>query len=211
VSILACFHSGLVAAPVNIRFKPAEVAYVLQHAGARRAVVHPSLAEAVRGVQADCPNLEQIDIKLPESAAGRDEGEVEDDAAALLLYTSGTTAQPKGVTHTPQTLQASAETMRPLGFDETSVVLVSMSMMHTAGLCGSLLPTLVTGGKAVLLPRFEAGELLDLVEKHRCTWSLVLPALLQALAVEQERRPRDLGSMRAWLSGGDAVPVSLQE
>jgi long-chain acyl-CoA synthetase len=86
-----------------------------------------------------------------------------------------------------------------------------MSLMHTSGLCASLLPTLLQGGCAVLLPKFDAATALDLIECRRCTWTLILPALLQFVAAEQECRPRNVVSMRHWISGGDSVPVALQE
>ena len=209
ITILGCFHAGLVAVPINVRFKGPEIAYVLKHCQPRFCYSHPKLSEVVTLVQPEVPTI--ICTKLPAGLPGPELPVLADDAPGLILYTSGTTAQPKGVTHTQRTLLASAQTMFGVDFDESSVTIVAMSMMHTSGLCASLLPTLLTGGCAVMLPRFDPAELLDLVETHGGTWTLVLPALMQAAAVEQEQRPRNLSSMRVWLCGGDSVPVSLQE
>jgi long-chain acyl-CoA synthetase len=211
VTVLACFHAGLIVVPVNIRFKPAEVLYVLNHSRPRLCFCDPQLAEAVESIRPEAPSLGAVYTELPIGREGVDPAAPASDAPALVLYTSGTTAQPKGVTHTQRTLMASAETMLASGFDESTVAVVAMSMMHTAALSGTLLPTLLAGGCAVLLPRVDAAGLLDLIEAHRCTWTLVLPALMQCVAAEQERRPRQVGSMRYWLCGGDCVPVSLQE
>src|SRR5664280_413403 len=211
IAILACHHAGLVVVPVNTRLKPAEIRYVLDHSRPRLCYCDPQFEAGVKAVQPEIPGLTSIYTELPTGVQGADPAAPSSHAPALILYTSGTTARPKGVTHSQRTLMESAQTMFGTGFDESTVTVVTMSMMHTAGLCGSLLPTLLKGGTVVLLPKFDAGELLDLVERWKCTWTLILPSVMQFVAAEQERRPRNLSSMRTWLSGGDSVPVSLQQ
>ena len=49
------------------------------------------------------------------------------------------------------------------------------------------------------------------IERHRCTFGLGLPAMMQLVAKEQEERPRDVSSLKTWLAGGDSVPVALQD
>ena len=63
----------------------------------------------------------------------------------------------------------------------------------------------------VLTPLFDPGEVLDAIERHRCNWGLGLPAMLQFLAAEQERHPREARSLGDWVAGGDSVPLALQE
>jgi long-chain acyl-CoA synthetase len=211
VTMLACFHAGLVVVPVNIRFKPPEIHYVLDHSRPRLCYCDRELAGGLMAVQSEIPCLATVYTELPPGLPGPDPATPSSAGPALILYTSGTTARPKGVTHTQETLMASARTMLGTGFDESTVTLVAMSMMHTSGLCASLLPTFLKGGSAVLLTRFDANKVLELVERWQCTWTLILPALMQLVATEQERRPRKLGSMRMWLCGGDSVPVSFQQ
>jgi acyl-CoA synthetase (AMP-forming)/AMP-acid ligase II len=211
VALLACFHAGLVAVPVNTRFKPPEIQYVLDHSRPRLCLSELPFAAAVKKIQAEVPGLSAIYTELPPAVPGPDPETPPSDGPALILYTSGTTARPKGVTHTLRTLLASAETTVRWGLDDSTVTAIAVPIMHTAGLNALLLPTLVMGGSVALLPTFDAAGLLDLIESRRCTHTLGLPAGMQCVAAEQEQRPRDLNSMRHWVSGGDTVPVSLQQ
>jgi long-chain acyl-CoA synthetase len=136
---------------------------------------------------------------------------VEADQPALIIYTSGTTARPKGVTHTHRTLICTAEGMATVGVDGSQIVLVLTTMMHASGLYCDLLPAILGGTTAVLAPAFDPGMVLDLIERHRCSFTVALPTLIHYLLEEQAQRPRDVSSMRLVYGGGDAVPVSLQE
>ena len=148
---------------------------------------------------------------MPQADVEDELPEVRDDLPALILYTSGTTARPKGVVHNHLSLLGTARTMWPVGISDRTILMVAVPLMHASGLTALMLPAMLAGATAVLAPVFEPGKVLDEIERRRCTFGFGLPAMLQFLTVEQECRPRDVSSMRVWLGGGDAVPVSLQE
>ena len=136
--------------------------------------------------------------------------EVDADQPALIICTSGTTAHPKGVTHTHRTLIRTAEGMAGIGVDGSQIILVMTTMMHCAGLYCDLPPAILGGTTAVLAPAFEPGVVLDLIERFRCTFTVGLPTLIHYLLEEQSQRLRDVSSLRLADAGGDAVPASLQ-
>ncbi|MGH8150149.1 MAG: class I adenylate-forming enzyme family protein [Steroidobacteraceae bacterium] len=209
--MFACFQAGIIALPINIRFKAAEIAYVMQHAGAVAWFSQPELVETARAAAAELVHPLAIRSLLPEPLT---EGALPAAVAstlAVIMYTSGTTARPKGVIHTHSSLLACARAMASFGIDESQVVLGTTSMMHGSGMVCTLLGSIHGGATAVLMPAFDPADTLDLIEKNRCTWALALPSMMQLILDEQEQRPRDLRSLRVAISGGDVVPLKLQE
>ena len=130
---------------------------------------------------------------------------------ATILYTSGTTAQPKGVTHTHWSLSHIGKLMCSLGLDESDTLLPATQLMHIAALSCALLPGISCGGTVVLLPTFDAARFLDCIEHRRCSYFLMTPDMLRFVVEEQACRPRDVSSVRMCLAGGDTVSVTLQE
>jgi long-chain acyl-CoA synthetase len=209
--LYACFYAGLIALPINVRLKAPELSYIMSHSGAAAWFSQPELAALANLARADAPGAPEIRTDLP---AGLESGllpEIEPSQIAAVLYTSGTTARPKGVTHTHATLTATIGLMNALGLDGTHTTIFMVSVMHASGLMCLLIPTLSQGSTAVLLPAFDAAEALDTIQRHRCSFIAALPAMGQFLVEEQSQRPRDVSSTRLAYSGGDAVPVKLQE
>jgi long-chain acyl-CoA synthetase len=211
----ACFKAGMIAVPVNNRLKPPEIAYILRHSKARLCFTQTELAPLCEEVRADCPGLQRIYTALPPSKTMQSCSvalpDFNPDQPAAILYTSGTTAQPKGVTHTHKSLAETSALMCSLGLDETHTLLAVTQMMHIAALACVLLPGISTGGTVVLLPAFDAARCLDCIQQGRCTYFLMLPDMLRFVVEEQARSPRNVSSVRLCLAGGDTVPVTLQE
>jgi long-chain acyl-CoA synthetase len=189
VAYYACFAAGFVAVPVNNRFKPAEIEYVVEHSGARLYVSEPSLYS------------EPADVPLRPTAAG---------APALLLYTSGTTARPKGVIHTQRTLRGNAYYMEAAGLTRADHTLLFTPMVHASGAIMLLMSSLWAGASVTIVPAFEAGAVLDTWARCGATIYMGLPTLIRALVAEQRLHPRAVGSGRLAICGGDAVPIPLQ-
>jgi len=210
----ACFKAGMIAVPVNVWMKAPEVAHVLQHSKAAMYVAHTDLAAVATEALKGCAGLRTIHSALEGLSEG-DPGvplpEVNDHDPALLLYTSGTTARPKGVTHTHQTLLENVKLMCSAAPDSWQTVLVMTQMAFISAICAGFLPTVVTGGTCVLLPAFDAPQVLDLIERFHCSCTFGLPSMVQLLLEEQARKPRDMRSLRTFIAGGDCVPVSTQE
>ncbi len=211
----ACFKAGLIAVPVNNRLKAPEIAYVLGHCKASLCFSQPELAPLSEGVHAECPHLQRIYTALPAletaDSANAPLPDVAPNRVAAVLYTSGTTARPKGVMHTHISLLGSAHLMLDLGMDETHTALAATQLMHISALACALIPQLLCGGTVCLLPAFDAVAALNAIERWRCTGILILPAMLRFVVEEQGRNPRDVGSVRLCIAGGDTVPVTLQQ
>jgi long-chain acyl-CoA synthetase len=175
---------------------------------------HPDLAavanEAAKGCTmslASHTGLEAWDKRDPEV----DLPEVNDDDPAVLLYTSGTTARPKGVTHTHRTLLETVALVSRETPDGLRNMLVMSPMAYISGSVIGLLPPILAGGTCVLARGFNPPVVLDLIERFHCTAAFGLPFIVQLLVEEQTRKPRQISSLGTFIAGGDSVPVSTQE
>jgi acyl-CoA synthetase (AMP-forming)/AMP-acid ligase II len=128
---------------------------------------------------------------------------------AVLLTTSGTTGQPKFVTHTPATLSATMEALAHPDFDAAQTALNGCPMVHGTGLFTFLL-SVHYGARMVMVERFDPKVVLDQIESHGCTWLLGLPFMYDALLEHQRKRPRNVSSLRHCKCGGDVCPIQLQ-
>jgi long-chain acyl-CoA synthetase len=136
--------------------------------------------------------------------------EVSSSDPALILYTSGTTALPKGVTHTHRTLLANVNVIRK-SVPDLERFLVMTQLAFASGIYIGLLTVIASGGTCILAPAFDAPHVLDLIERFQCTCTFGLPSMVQLLLEEQTLRPRQVRSIRTFVVAGGSVPVSTHE
>ena len=205
---------GAAAVPVNTRLAPREVAYQLGHCDPKVALAGAAYSGAVAA--AAPPGTEVIEEGGREHAAllaaevdGTLEHRSEGSDTGLVIYTSGTTGRPKGVCLSQHALIFNGVTIAlaqalPAG----EVFLTSTPLYHVA--TGTRITTLLLDGQVhVVMPRFEAGEWLDVVERHRVNSAVLVPTQLGRVLDEQAARPRDLASLRLLIYGAapTAIPV----
>jgi 2-furoate---CoA ligase len=202
----ACQFAGIVITPVNWRAKADEIDYCLENSEAKAVVFEEVSAEALRGA-GEAKARRRIAFGLAQpgeiafdtllAQAARDaEPRVSADAWSVMLYTSGTTAKPKGVprrqraeraaavAHVAQNLYAHGE--RTLGV---------MPLYHTMGV-RSLLAMSLIGGTFVCLPRFEAAKALDLIAAEKVSNLYLVPTLYHDLVRNERFAATDVSSVR---------------
>lgn len=148
-----------------------------------------------------------FDDLLAEGRSAVPAGEPSD--IALLLYTSGTTADPKGVLHSHQTLGYEVRSivdLFSLGADDA--VFMPSPVTHITGLLFGLLMPVVTGCTAVLLDIWDAREAVDLVERESCRFIMGATPFLHGMTEEHARRGHE-SALRVFLCGGADVPPAL--
>ena len=217
--LAAVWLVGAVAVPVASTAAPEEVALAVRQTGATRAVVAPEWRgrdlvgpfvevlgarrtvvvgdEAIDGAVA----LESIRPVPLRSGARLDSP----SSVACVLYTSGSTAEPKGVQHSHETLLCG---LTAVPADATSRMLATFPSGHVASLL-SLLRPLASGGTTVVMDRWSARAAAELIEEHRITTSAGTPFFLSTLLDEAERSGRDISSLERFLCGAAAVPPAL--
>jgi long-chain acyl-CoA synthetase len=199
--------AGYVLVPVNSRLAPAEMRAILDDAG-----VSVLFADADYPGTAGAPRVLSLPGDYEDLIAAADEAPlgdgVSEDDLAVLFYTSGTTGVAKGAMHTHRSLVASAlHFMATWPFDEQTRWMVASPLFHTGGVIGTL-ATIWGGGSHVIMPKFDPGQALDLIEREAVTHTLLVPTMLAAAAKAQLADPRDVSSLR-YLSHG-ASPISAE-
>jgi long-chain acyl-CoA synthetase len=226
-SYLGCLKAGCIAVPINVRLKSLEIDYILRHSGAVCYVGQPDLFAEVKKIRMRLPGLDRYFLTGDSSAALRARSfgellrppqqhvglldEVPSDQTAAILYTSGTTARPKGVTHSHETLLRTAQGMRDAQLDETQVVVVMSSMAHAVGFGMLFLAALLNGATVAITPVLDPNAILKTYERWRGTYTLGLPVMFHGLVQAQIAAQRDVRSGRVYLCGGDSVSPALQE
>lgn len=131
---------------------------------------------------------------------------------AEILFTSGTTGEPKGVLHTHNTEFARTRAFfEPLRLTGEDVVFMSSTMGHSSGFLYGFCVPMMLGMKAVYLDIHDAGAMLDLIERESVTWSMGSTTFVIDALTAQRSKARDLSSFRQFASGGAPIPPKIVE
>jgi acyl-CoA synthetase (AMP-forming)/AMP-acid ligase II len=225
LSYLACFKLGAVSVPLNYRYRQPEAQYALEHSGSATLIVHASLVGEVEklplvamGVarryltgQGTRPDFAAFDELLAGPPSAVPQPTFTEDQPAAILYTSGTTARPKGVTYTHRTLGHNCTIQAAsFAFTPADVHLISTAACHAAAFTGQLLPGLHSGGTCVLTHLPTPEQVVHAIQTRRVSRAQMLPASLEDLVEYLEHHhPGDLTSWRCCTAGGDVVPLDL--
>ncbi len=231
---LACLRIGAVTNPLMPIFREREMRFMLGFAESRLLVVphrfrgfdHAAMA---RDLRAELPNLEHVLVIGEDDEAGFERvlleraWERESDIDALfavrrpgcdevvqLLYTSGTTGEPKGVMHTPNTLRLAVDTyIGRAGLGGADIPLMASPLAHQTGFMYGMMMAIMLGTTSVLQDIWEPRRAADIIAAERATFSMGATPFLTDLCDVAETRRDDLASLRGFLCGGAPIPSPL--
>lgn len=214
IAFLACARAGLVHVPVNQHLTGDDLAYLLAQSGSSLVLTDPGLAgrlpDGVRTLalrDADGSLLTRLATTAP-----YDGPEPRTEDLVQLLYTSGTTALPKGAMMTHRALvheYLSAITALDLSAGDRPVH--SLPLYHSAQMHVFLLPYLAVGATNVILDAPDGERLFDLVETGRCDSLFAPPTVWIALANRPDFATRNLDGLRKAYYGASIMPVPVLE
>jgi cyclohexanecarboxylate-CoA ligase len=195
-SMLLCFATdrlGGVHNPIVTIYREREVSFIREQA---KSTVFVDSPEAVRAMSEPGPRPQHL--------------RVDPHAPHYLLYTSGSTAEPKGVLHSDHTLLVECRAQAEFHvMSDDDVFVMPSPVAHVSGLLyGILLPVLL-GAKSVLMPAWDPGRFLELVEAERGTFCGGATPFLQGVVDHPDLDRYDLSSFRIFPCGGADVPPDL--
>jgi long-chain acyl-CoA synthetase len=214
VCYYGALRAGAVVVPMHVLLKQREVAFYLRDSGAKVLFAWHEFADAAH-VGAEDANAEVMLVEPGqfETLLGGCEPVAEvvarDDAdTAVILYTSGTTGTPKGAELTHGSLGRNVDVAIGLfGADEGTVALGALPFFHAFGQTCALNATIAAGGRLTLLPRFDPGKALEIVERDGVTIFLGVPTMYAAML--HDPGEADTSSLTVCVSGGAALPVEV--
>jgi long-chain acyl-CoA synthetase len=216
VVYFAALALGAVVVPMNPLLKDREVAYHLSDSGAKllfgwHQFEQPAAAGAKEaGAEAILVKPGEFEALLGEAEPVGETAERADDDPAVIIYTSGTTGTPKGATLTHANLAAGAEVARELvDAGPEDVALATLPLFHVFGMNSLMNTTIHARGLLTLVPRFEPGKVLEVIERDRATTFGGVPTMYSALLHHPERERYDTGSLNLCVSGGAPLPVEV--
>ncbi|WP_299730245.1 AMP-binding protein [uncultured Tateyamaria sp.] len=208
LSLYAALYGGFRATMINLAAGPDAIAYALDHCGARYAFVHDSQIDAIQNVAPE-------GLRIIDTDALHDVDDIPEfgpDQHALLMYTSGTTGQPKGVVHSHASLLAGgwttaiAHDLSPA--DRGFCVL---PIYHINGLCVTMMGALVSGGSLAMTTRFSASKFWDQAAATQVTWFSVVPTIISHLLHSDTNPDADVRDrLRFGRSASSALAVETQ-
>jgi long-chain acyl-CoA synthetase len=210
-------RAGGVVVPMNSLLKEREVAYYLGDSGAGLVFAwHAFTAEARAGAEhAEAELIVVDDVSFPELLASAVAVEEVTDRGsadtAVILYTSGTTGQPKGAELTHGNLISNTEVARTdiVRASPEDVIFGGLPLFHVFGQTVALNVAVASGACLTLLPRFDPAHALRIIAGHRVTVFEGVPTMYVALLHQPDRADYDTATLRTCISGGAAMPVEV--
>ncbi|WP_328314379.1 fatty acyl-CoA synthetase [Streptomyces sp. NBC_00442] len=213
IAFLGCARAGLIHVPVNQHLTGGDLTYILEQSGAALVLADPVLAQRVPAGRPVVALRDGADSLLAATAApvpyegGGGAGDI-----VQLLYTSGTTALPKGAVMTHRALvHAYMSAIAALDLRPGDRPVHALPLYHSAQTHVFLLPYLAVGADNTLLDAPDPGRILDLVEAGRADSFFAPPTVWIALAAHPEFAERDLGGLRKAYYGASIMPVPILE
>ncbi|MCU1335830.1 MAG: o-succinylbenzoate--CoA ligase [Bryobacterales bacterium] len=227
---------GCVLHTLNLRLAPDQLAYIINHAEDQVIFVDASLLPILEGIRGELKTVRCIVVlndvisdkgdKLAAStldyetllAAAPEEPyawpRLDENAAAAMCYTSGTTGHPKGVLYSHRSLFlhsygiCMADTF---ALSERDTILQLVPMFHANG-WGTPYAGIMTGSRLVFCGRYlQPADIAQLIEKERATFSAGVPTLWMTLYSHLESHPHDISSLRMVVVAGSALPRQFVE
>ena len=220
IVFLACARAGLIHVPVNYALTGSELAYILDQSGARLVLSAPALEPHLDGIEIELhgrfdggDRLSMLAIaQNPDAPTGVDP-DITEESIVQIVYTSGTTATPKGAMMTHRAMLTEyASCMHELDYAATDRCLAALPLYHTAQMHAFTLPQMLTGARTVLIEAPVPADVLQLIEAERITSFFAPPTVWISLLRHPDFDNRDLSSLEKVYYGASIMPVPvLQE
>lgn len=211
---------GAILVPFNVRLSTREIVELFKQVKPKVLIYDPEFEEVAKEVR-KVGAFESLSIEEGGSyEAALDEGKdgepvkekVSMEDPHLILFTGGTTGLPKGAILSHRMIfWNSVNTIVTWGITPNDVSPILFPLFHTGGWNTLAVPLIHVGGKMITWKRFNPDEVLEAIEKYRCTIVIGAPTMFYMMMKSPKFETVDLSSVRMWISGGAPCPLPIME
>lgn len=224
-TLFATAHLGAIAVPLSIREQTPGLAFMLKDCGAAMLVHEADLGERLptpvelpalrlRVSLGACAGSEDYTAFLANSAKAPPVpiASVAEEDVAAIMYTSGTTGNPKGAALTHLGIvHSTLHYQIGMGLSEQDVSIAAVPLSHVTGLVALIATLVCCAGKLVIMPSFKAADFLKLATQECMTHTLMVPAMYNLCLLQNDFDQLDLSLWRVGAYGGAPMPVATIE
>jgi long-chain acyl-CoA synthetase len=216
IAYYGVLRAGGTVVPMNVLLKGREVKFYLEDPEAKLLFAWHDFAEAAEkgaeeaGAEVILVKPGEFEQLLGDAEPVREVADRADDDTAVILYTSGTTGQPKGAELTHDNMLKNAEaSQRLFGLSDDDVVLGALPLFHSFGQTCCMNACAVAGATMTFIPRFDPAKALEIIERDNVTLFAGVPTMYNAMLNSDAREQHDHSSLKLCASGGSAMPGEL--
>lgn len=217
ISFFAITKIGAIVVPLDIRYKPEELKFILTHCGIKTIIIANEFIEKVEssnlknfivsGLKSENSTLSFEEL-LKQKSNQEVKRNIKPEDEVLYLYTSGSTGKPKGIIRTHRNLVSEAENVASTErVTDKDNILGIIPLFHSYGLGHCMLTSIKTGATLVLLDRFVPHEIIRIIKTKSVSIFPGIPYMYELLVESYTEKTLDLNSLRLCISAG--APLSL--
>lgn len=216
---------GATVVTVSLLLHHSEVEYILRDSGAKVVIFYEMFAPNVAAIRENLPDLENlVVVGQTDQVAAKSYAEImqtevadpveidvdpEEDVAAIL-YTSGTTGNPKGAMLTHRNLLSNSGSVAySLGIGPEDILLTVLPMFHSFALTCCLITPISQGAQIVALPNFDPSQVVDTIEETGATLFFGVPSMYILMLHLPHEKVKSMETIKYALSGGAAMPEEV--
>ncbi|MEN6319091.1 MAG: long-chain fatty acid--CoA ligase [Syntrophaceae bacterium] len=222
----ACGKTGAIMVPLNFRLAAPELIYILRDCAPQALIYSSDFIDKVKTIKSagllisryfrhggdsvqDDPSISDFAARLP-SDEPVPAKEVTLDDPLFIMYTSGTTGDPKGamLSH-GNILFGAIHSLVGYGVDKTYTSLVVAPLFHIGALAASATPVIYAGGSLILKSFYNASEVIKLIVQEKINYMFAVPVMFQVMAKSEEWDKADFSHVHFFISGGAPIPIAV--
>jgi fatty-acyl-CoA synthase len=222
----ACAKSGAIMVPLNFRLAVPELLYIIKDSAPRVLIYSSEFAPKIQAIKAAGIDVPQYYRQRGEALAEdyvfadyvddfpmkepRESESVDLKDPLFIMYTSGTTGDPKGAVLTHQNILFGAiHSLLGYGIDRSYKSLVVAPLFHIGALAASVTPIIYAGGSIIISSFYNASEVLKTICQEKINYMFAVPVMFQMMTEVDEWKDADLTHVHFFISGGAPIPLPV--